>query len=185
MGCGWRGVVVMGVCGCGKSTIGHRLAEELGCEFIDGDDLHPIENVDKMSRGEPLNDEDRQPWLETIHNIIFNENNCDGNGVVIACSALRQCYRDIIRGEEGMDASSMLFLFLEGSEDIVTERMRSRTGHFMKEDMVKSQYETLEVPQQDVETDVVTINIAPPIDTIISRAKDEIRHGKKGVFKHG
>ena len=137
-------VVVMGVSGCGKSTIGKTLATTLNLNsptrFIDGDDLHPESNIKKMSQGIPLNDEDREPWLRDVGKALAVESNC-----VIACSALKRKYRDLIR-EFAPDA---IFLHLVGSEELLSNRMNSRNSHFMKPWMLQSQLATLEELQSD------------------------------------
>ena len=133
-------VVVMGVSGCGKSTIGKTLATALAANFIDGDDLHPASNIKKMSDGIPLNDDDRRPWLIDVGKALSANSNS-----VIACSALKRSYRDLIR-EYAPDAK---FLHLVGSKEILRARMNSRDGHFMKPEMLESQLATLENLQSD------------------------------------
>lgn len=162
-----KSIIVMGVCACGKSTIGERLAAKLGAKFIDGDDLHPKANIIKMSQGEPLNDHDRAPWLERIRDAAFSLESKNEVGVIV-CSALKKNYREQIR--EGNQ--NVTFLFLDGHFDLILERMRSRKGHFMKENMVKSQFDVLERP--DDEQQVITVNIDAPIDVVIERAFSEL-----------
>jgi gluconokinase len=130
-------VIVMGVTGSGKTTIGRAVATRLEISFIDGDGLHPQSNVDKMRSGTPLTDEDREPWLEAISNWLHDHRQ---QGAVTACSALRRKYRDILR----RGASNAVFLHLDGEPSIVTNRVASRKGHFMPASLVRSQYETLE-----------------------------------------
>ncbi|PMH44605.1 gluconate kinase [Vibrio sp. 10N.286.49.B3] len=158
-----KSIVVMGVCACGKSTIGQLLAIALNAKFIDGDDLHPKANIQKMSRGEPLNDQDRIPWLERIRDAAFSIESKNEVGVLV-CSSLKKSYRDQIR--EGN--KNVSFLFLDGSFELILERMRSRKGHFMKENMVKGQFDTLERPVN--EDNVITINIDNTIDEIVRQA---------------
>lgn len=114
-------IVVMGVCGSGKSTVGERLAKELDAKFIDGDDLHPRANIQKMAGGTPLNDDDRAPWLERIRDAAYSTENKNEVGVIV-CSALKRKYRDQIR--EGNE--SVQFLFLDGDYDLIMARMKSR-----------------------------------------------------------
>lgn len=133
-------VVVMGVSGCGKSTIGESLASALRAKFVDGDDLHPESNIKKMSSGIPLDDIDREPWLIEVGKTL----SADPNGV-IACSALKRSYRDLIRKY----APDAIFLHLVGSTELLNQRMNSRDGHFMKPEMLKSQLATLEDLQPD------------------------------------
>ncbi|MDW6094451.1 gluconokinase [Vibrio rhizosphaerae] len=145
-------IVVMGVCGCGKSTIGARLANRLGRKFIDGDDLHPRANIQKMAAGQPLDDTDRQPWLERIRDAAYSLESKNEHGVLV-CSALKKAYREQIR--EGNH--NVTFVFLDGDMDLILTRMRQRQGHFMKENMVKSQFDTLERPDHEPQTFIVSI----------------------------
>ncbi len=162
-------IVVMGVSGSGKSTVGALVATELGAKFIDGDDLHPRANIEKMGRGEPLNDDDRMPWLERIRDAAFSLEHKNEQGVIV-CSALKKSYRDQIRdGNQGVN-----FLFLDGDFDLIVERMRQRKGHFMKVNMVESQFATLERPD-DNEVDVININIDQDIDGVVSQAVQALK----------
>ncbi|MCR5535806.1 MAG: gluconokinase [Succinivibrio sp.] len=154
--------IVMGVCGSGKTTVGLAIARELHASFIDGDDLHPRANIIKMRSGHPLNDDDRKPWLERVSDVFFSLSNRSCSGVVV-CSALKKKYRDIIRqGNEGL-----VFVHLYGSKELILERMKQRKGHYMKEDMVNSQFADLEFPQAD-EKDVINIDISGTIDEVIA-----------------
>ncbi|MDR9827746.1 gluconokinase [Vibrio sp. FNV 38] len=156
-------VIVMGVCACGKSTIGEHLAKKLSRKFIDGDDLHPRANIQKMSSGQPLNDDDRSPWLERIRDAAYSLENKNEHGVIV-CSALKKKYRDQIR--EGNN--NVTFVFLDGEFELIMERMRMRKGHFMKENMVRSQFEALERP--DTEPKTLVISIEGTIDDVVERA---------------
>ncbi|WP_162045288.1 gluconokinase [Vibrio taketomensis] len=160
-------VIVMGVCACGKSTIGEHLAAKLGRKFIDGDDLHPRANIQKMASGQPLNDDDRMPWLERIRDAAFSLESKNEHGIIV-CSALKKKYRDQIR--EGNE--NVTFLFLDGSKDLIMERMRQRQGHFMKENMVNSQFETLERP--DAEPQTVVVDIDCSIEEIVAKAAEQL-----------
>lgn len=156
--------VVMGVCGSGKTSVGKALSQHFAATFIDGDDLHPRANILKMASGHPLNDEDRAPWLERIGDVFFSLQRRSLSGVIV-CSALKKSYRDIIRkGNEGL-----VFVHLVGSMDTILERMAARQGHYMKKDMVQSQFDTLEVPGPE-ETDVVSVSIEQPLDKVIAEA---------------
>lgn len=157
---GKKNIVIMGVCGTGKTSVGIALANHLGCRFLDGDDLHTRHNVKKMASGQPLNDEDREPWLVRIGDVFFSLANRSATGVIV-CSALKKKYRDILRQD-----NDLLFVHLHGSFDLVCERMRKRSGHYMKESMVQSQFDTLENPGPD-EPDVISIDITPPLDEVI------------------
>ncbi|MDD1792785.1 gluconokinase [Enterovibrio sp. ZSDZ42] len=156
-------VIVMGVCASGKTTIGELLAKRLGRKFIDGDDLHPRANIQKMSSGEPLNDDDRMPWLERIRDAAYSLESKNEHGVIV-CSALKKKYRDQIR--EGNQ--NVTFLFLDGDMDLIMTRMRARQGHFMKENMVKSQFETLDRPDNEPQTIIVSIDC--DINTVVDCA---------------
>lgn len=130
-------VVVMGVTGSGKSTVGVALAERLGVPFGDADDFHPPANIAKMSAGTPLDDGDRLPWLRAIGEWLASQR----DGAVASCSALKRAYRDVLREA----APGVVFLHLHGEPDTVRERVAARTGHFMPESLVQSQYDALEM----------------------------------------
>lgn len=136
-------VVVMGVAGSGKSTVGSLLAERLGVRYAEADDFHPPANVAKMSAGTPLDDEDRRPWLDAIG--VWLAEHADRGGVV-SCSALRRRYRDRLREQSG---ARLFFLHLDGSEELVSARMAGRKGHFMPPALLRSQFETLEPLEED------------------------------------
>lgn len=142
-------VVVMGVAGSGKSTIGPLLAEGLGAGFAEGDQFHPPANVAKMASGQPLTDEDRRPWLEAMAAAIAQWRGQD-RPTVLACSALRQGYRDILAG----GAAEVRFVWLRGSRELVTERMAARKGHFMPTSLIGSQFATLEEPRDAIVVDI-------------------------------
>jgi gluconokinase len=132
--------VVMGVSGCGKSLIGAAFAAAIEARFIDGDDLHPQANIDKMRRGDPLDDQDRAPWLAAVGGALATDQ------TVIACSALKRTYRDQIRAKAGQPVT---FLFLRGARDTLVDRVASRPGHFMPPSLLDSQLATLEPPGPD------------------------------------
>jgi gluconokinase len=138
-------VVVMGVAGSGKTTIGKLLAARLGCEFLDGDDFHPPENVAKMAAGTPLADEDRWPWLEQL-NALLRER----RSAVLACSALKQAYRD--RLAQGLERCE--FVFLHGSFDLIRSRLEERRHRYMPASLLKSQFAALEPPARAIAVDV-------------------------------
>lgn len=173
-------IIVMGVSGSGKSTIAEALAKELQMTFIDGDNLHPQANIDKMSAGHPLNDEDRKPWLTTIHETA-KQHALKNEHVVIVCSALKKSYRDVIRGEQSLDQpSSMRFVFLSGSYELILARMQAREGHFMKADMLKSQFNILEQPSKS-ENDVICIDIDAPIEKILTQSLVKLKNNNSKV----
>lgn len=134
-------VVVMGVAGSGKSTVGAALADRLGWDFVDADDHHPAANVDKMRRGEPLDDRDRSPWLDALRTVI-DDHARRGAALVMACSALRRSYRDRL----GVDGDRVRLVHLDVGRHELERRLRERTGHFMAVDMLDSQLATLEPP---------------------------------------
>ncbi len=144
-------VIVMGVSGCGKSTVGAQIAKQLSVEFLDADDLHPPENKQRMSAGIPLTDENRLPWLRTVRDYADTRNK-KGITCVIACSALKKSYRDILN-----EAQPTSYVFLHGSKSLIATRMHDRTGHFMPETLLDSQFEALETPTE--EANVVSIGI--------------------------
>ena len=158
-----KSFILMGVSSTGKTSVGTEVAHRLGIKLIDGDDLHPRANIIKMGEGHPLNDEDRAPWLERIRDAAFSLEHKSEVGIIV-CSALKKKYRDQIRDGN----SNVKFLFLQGSYDVILERMRQRKGHYMKESMLKSQFETLEVPGAD-EPDVIPIDINAPFDEVVER----------------
>jgi len=138
-------VIVMGVTGSGKTTLGLRLAEDLHCGFYDGDDYHPAANVEKMRRGEPLTDEDRAPWLDSLRQLITEKLNA-GESAVVACSALRDAYRKRLLPASPALADDVLIVYLRISRETARERLLARQGHFMPATLVDSQFETLEEP---------------------------------------
>lgn len=145
---------IMGVSGCGKTTIGQLLSKELKIPFYDGDNFHSKENVEKMASGTALTDEDRIGWLGTL-NILAKKH--DGDGAIIVCSSLKSAYRDILK--KGV-TGKVRFVYLSGDFNLVMSRMEQRKGHFMPPDLLKSQFETLEPPQNAI---TVSIDHAPNI----------------------
>lgn len=158
-----QAIIVMGVSGCGKSTVGAELAEKLGIPFQEGDRLHPKANVEKMSAGIPLTDDDRWPWLDLVGAEL--REGYEAGGIVISCSALKKSYRDRLR--TACDGP-LAFVFLEGSVELLTERMGARKGHFMPLSLLKTQLDTLEVPTG--EPGVVTVDIDATPDEIVENA---------------
>ena len=161
-------IVVMGVSGCGKSTIGALVAERLGWVFEDGDAFHPPANVAKMSAGTPLTDEDRSPWLAAIAARIARAR-AAGQGVVIGCSALKQAYRDALRAGH----ADIRFLHLTGSPELIMARQAARSGHFMPASLLASQFATLEPP--DTEADVIDLDVEPEPSVIVAKAIAALR----------
>jgi carbohydrate kinase (thermoresistant glucokinase family) len=138
----------MGVTGCGKTTVGEVLAKECGWEFHDGDDFHPAENVAKMKRGEPLTDADRWPWLDRLNAFIV-ENERAGKSLVLACSALKQIYRERL----SRDCAALRFVFLDGDKEMIRARLATRVGHYMNPKLLDSQFATLERPEDALRVD--------------------------------
>ena len=148
-------VVLMGVTGSGKTTLGRLLAHRLGCGFTDADDFHPAANIGKMRAGLPLTDEDRGPWLLALRAAIAAWQS-RGESHVLACSALRQAYRDVLA-----PAGGVVFVLLSGASDLMAARLAARPGHYMNPALLGSQFATLEVPEGAMQPD-------------ISRSPDEI-----------
>lgn len=159
-----RAIVVMGVSGCGKTSVAEGLAAALSAAFIEGDNLHPAANVEKMSKGIPLTDEDRRPWLDTIGRAL-SAALADGNSIVVSCSALKKVYRDRLRDVAG---APLAFVFLKGSRVLLMSRMAAREGHFMPVSLLDSQLATLEDPS--AEPGVVAVDIDAPIERIVAAA---------------
>ena len=148
--------VVMGVAGCGKSTVGQAVADAIGAEYRDGDDMHPAANIAKMSAGTPLNDADRAPWLDQVGAVLAAQ-----DSMLIGCSALRRAYRDRIRAV----VPDVVFIHLKGSRVVIERRMAARQGHFMPMALLDSQFATLE-PLSDDEGGIV-VDIDQPIKSVI------------------
>ena len=153
-------VVLMGVSGSGKSSVGRRLAERPGWVFHDGDDFHPPANVAKMAAGRPLTDADREPWLETIHRLILQAE-ATGVNSAIACSALKAAYRR--RLLDGTRDTRVLYL--RGSREELAERLARRRGHFFDPALLESQFDALEEP-----TDALVVDVGPDLDTVVANA---------------
>jgi gluconokinase len=153
--------VVMGVASCGKTTVGEALAVKLGAKFVEGDRLHPPENVAKMSKGIPLTDEDRWPWLTQVGKSLAGT-----SGVIGSCSALRKSYRDLIVKSAGRPVA---FIHLHGDKALLEKRIAERKGHFMPPSLLDSQLATLEIPGDDEHA--ITINIALPLAEQMARAE--------------
>ncbi|HMM93959.1 gluconokinase [Phycicoccus sp.] len=154
-------VVMMGVSGSGKTTVGAALAQRLRVPFADADDFHPPENITKMSAGVPLTDEDREPWLATI--AAWLDAHRDGGGVV-SCSALKRSYRDVLRG--GADAA--VFLHLHGDRGVLAARVAGRPGHFMPAALVDSQFATLEPLGADERG--AALDVSAPVDGLVEQS---------------
>ncbi|QKK19499.1 gluconokinase [Rhizobium indicum] len=157
-------IIVMGVSGCGKSSVGEKLAEALHLTFVEGDALHPAANVEKMSKGIPLTDEDRMPWLDRIGEDMKASME-KSEGIIVSCSALKRIYRDRLRAAVG---GNLFFVYLEGSKALLMKRMGERKGHFMPASLLESQLATLEPPTGEL--GVVTVDIDDTIEGIAATA---------------
>ena len=156
--------IIMGVSGCGKSTIGKLLADALQLPYFDGDDFHPEENVAKMSKGKALTDEDRLGWLQSLNQL--SKHNSE-KGAVIACSALKKSYREVLLQDM---VETMVFVYLKGSFDEISRRMRERKDHFMPVGLLKSQFKTLEPPRN-----AITVSITDPPAAIVTKILEQIQ----------
>lgn len=166
-------LIVMGVSGCGKSTLSAALAKRLGLVQVDGDDLHLPASVAKMSAGIALEDADRWPWLDRIAQFLAQ---ADEPGRVVACSALRRVYRDRIRNQAG----AVRFIFLDGSQELIAQRMARRSDHYMQPSLLESQFRTLERPSAD-ETDVIALPITEPVERVLALALRALQETPAGA----
>jgi gluconokinase len=156
-------IVVMGVTGSGKTTVGTMLADVMKCPFLEGDALHSQENIDKMSHGIPLTDADRAPWLSAIHGRIVDASE-RGQDLVVGCSALRQQYRKVLA-----DGVPITWVYLKGSLELIRSRVKHRKSHFMKADMLASQFAALEEP-----SDAVVADVSAPPSAIVQQIMTQL-----------
>jgi 6-phosphogluconate dehydrogenase len=161
-----RVFIITGVSGCGKTTVGEALAEEFDASFYDGDQFHPASNIAKMSTGIPLTDEDRGPFLKSIN--LFIREKLPTETIIIACSALKEKYRDIL--SVGIDPAQLVWIHLQGSFDTIYQRMTKREGHFMGATMLRSQFDTYETP-----TKGIIVNIGQELGQMIDQIKAEVK----------
>jgi gluconokinase len=157
----------MGVSGAGKTVVGTQLADALAVSFLEGDALHPPENVRRMAQGIPLTDDDRRGWLRAIAERIA-EARRNGSGLVVACSALKRAYRDVLRGAD----SELRFVHLTGDAGVIRQRMGQRVGHYMPARLLDSQLATLEVP--GVDEHVWTFDVADPPPAIVAHIVERL-----------
>jgi gluconokinase len=157
-------IVVMGVSGSGKTSVGRALAAALGCRFYEGDDYHPPANVQKMAAGQPLTDADRKPWLAALHGLLLAETT-KGALLVLACSALKESYRRQLEG----DKLSLRYVFLKGDYDLIVGRMHQRLGHYMPESLLQSQFDALEEP-----ANAIVVDVTKPVDEIVRNILAEL-----------
>jgi gluconokinase len=166
---GIAAIVVMGVSGAGKSTVGRLIAAHLDCPFRDADSFHPAANIEKMSRGEPLTDEDRWPWLEAIAAWIA-ERRREGTTGVVTCSALKRRYRDLLTDHQRADVR---LVHLKGEFDLIAARLKARQGHFMPPALLRSQFDALQEPGADEHAMTVSIDATPEV--IAARVLEKMR----------
>jgi gluconokinase len=170
-------LIVMGVSGSGKSTVAGKLAERLHWTCEDGDRFHPKSNVEKMSAGHPLTDEDRQPWLQAIADEIDRVAS-DGEHAVIACSALKRAYRAIlVHGRH-----DVRIVYLKGSRDLIAKRLALRKGHFMPPALLESQFNTLEPP--DSSEDHIVVDIDASVEAIVDHTVAKLKLDRRGENAH-
>ena len=150
--------IIMGVSGSGKSTIGKMLSEQLGYEFVEGDDYHPECNIDKMAIGNALTDHDRKIWLCRLRAKII-AGYANGHSMVVTCSALKESYRKILRG----NTECVKFIYLKGSYELIKKRLELRKGHFFNMDLLQNQMDTMEEP-----VDAVCIGVEDNVDNIVT-----------------
>lgn len=153
--------VLMGVSGSGKSAVAAEVAHQLSAAFLDGDFLHPRRNIMKMAAGDPLNDDDRKPWLQALNDAAFAMQRTNKVSLIV-CSALKKRYRDILRDGN----PNLSFIYLKGDFDVIESRLRARKGHFFKPQMLVTQFEALEEPQND-ESDVLIVDIDQTLDEVV------------------
>jgi gluconokinase len=156
-------IVVMGVAGSGKTTVGTRLAEAMHCAYLEGDSLHSPANVEKMSHGIPLTDADRAPWLAAIHARLLDSFR-HGESLVVGCSALKRSYRTVLA-----DGVPITWVYLKGSPALIRSRLQHRSGHYMKADMLASQFDALQEP-----SDALIVDVSPPPGVIVERILTEL-----------
>jgi gluconokinase len=160
-----RFYIIMGVSGCGKSEVGKALAQRLGWDFSDADDFHPASNIEKMANGIPLTDEERLPWLDSLHALISKNLQKNHNGV-LACSALKEKYRQhLLFGNEDVQ-----IVYLKGSFDLIMSRMTARSEHYMKPAMLQSQFEDLEEPKNALDMDI-TQSVDDIVHAILAKSR--------------
>lgn len=161
-------IVVMGVSGCGKSTVGRGLAQALGLPFVEGDDLHPPRNVALMAAGTPLTDDDRRDWLRTLSEVLAGAA-ARGHGVVVSCSALKRRYRDQLRS----GAPGLRLVWLHGPEALLAERLAARPDHYMPASLLPSQLAALEPPGADERP--VALEITMPAEALVATALEQLQ----------
>ena len=166
-------MIIWGVSGAGKTTIGELLAQELHWKFYDADDFHPQVNIDKMERGEPLTDEDRQPWLQSLREAITRSLAANENAV-LACSALKRKYRELLRVN-----ADVKFVFLHGSRARIADQLKQRRGHFIDPALLASQFADLEEPESS--EDMLTIELKGEPEELVEQIRQKLSPSRTGV----
>ncbi|HEU5247077.1 MAG TPA: gluconokinase [Candidatus Udaeobacter sp.] len=164
-------IIVLGVSGAGKTTVGKLLAEQLGWQFYEADDFHPRANTDNMRRGIPLTDEDRRPWLDSLREQIMGSLSAKEDAV-LACSALKRAYRERLRV-----SGEVKFIFLRGDYALIAEQLRRRRGHFMNPDLLRSQFADLEEPGPG--EDVLTVDVGRTPQELVEEIKTKLRFARR------
>src|SRR3984893_9356739 len=154
-----QAVVLMGVAGSGKTAVGMQVAEKLGWVFLDADDFHPPANIEKMKHGIPLNDQDRAPWLQRLHDELQRQM-AEGRSVILACSALKETYRKVLRDE----VSPPTFVYLDVDPETIRDRLQHRTAHFFPKELMESQFAALEKPKG-----AIIIDARKPLDVVVDQ----------------
>jgi gluconokinase len=154
-----QAVILMGVAGSGKTAAGVQVAQKLGWIFLDADNFHPAANIEKMKHGIPLNDEDRAPWLQRLHDELQHQI-AEGHSVILACSALKESYRKVLRDE----VSPPTFVYLDVDLQTIRDRLQHRTEHFFPKELMQSQFATLEKPQ-----DAIIVDARKPLEEVVEQ----------------
>ena len=159
-----QAVILMGVAGSGKTAVGEKVAEKLHWIFLDADNFHPAANIEKMKHGIPLNDEDRVPWLQRLHDELKNQL-AEGHSVILACSALKESYRNTLRDH----VSPLTFVYLDVDAETVRNRLQHRTAHFFPKELLDSQFAALEKPK-----DAVIVDARKPLDAVVDQVIESL-----------
>ena len=154
-----QAVILMGVAGSGKTAVGEKVAEKLHWIFLDADNFHPAANIEKMKHGIPLNDDDRVPWLQRLHDELQNQL-AEGHSVILACSALKESYRNMLRDH----VSPLTFVYLDVDAETIRNRLQHRTAHFFPKELLESQFAALEKPK-----DAVIVDARKPLDAVVDQ----------------
>jgi carbohydrate kinase (thermoresistant glucokinase family) len=160
-----RAVILMGVAASGKTAVGKRVAEKLNWIFLDADDFHPEANIEKMKHGIPLNDQDRAPWLQRLHDELERQI-AKGHSVILGCSALKESYRKVLQDEKFQP----VFVYLDVDPETIRERLKHRTSHFFPKELMESQFAALEKPK-----DAIVVDGRKPVDEVVDQTLHALR----------